>query len=490
MELISTRNIDYPNLELLFRPKSIAIIGASATDDPTAMAAMPLRYAVEEGYRGKIYPVNPKRDEIRGLKCYPNVLDIPGEVDAAVVIVPAAFVTGVLRQCAKKGVKMAVVLSGGFAEAGEEGRKRQAEILEIVKETGIRVVGPNCNGLRNVLERVALGSSPAQKIAFPGNLGLVTQSGGVLSAMVARFADNDVGLTYFVNAGNQIDLEICDFAKFILDDHETRVLGMYIEGLKDAQKFLDIADIALKMRKPLVVLKVGRSLLGAKVARSHTASITGSDEVFDALCKQKSIIRVDDYDTFVAGIVALLKCPLPEGDGVGILPISGGAMAIAVDYISMAGLSIPDTTIKTQEAARKLLPNYPASGEMGNPFDVSAAMILEREEVLREAVRLFADDENIHIVLAVITELPELDVKYMANALIEALRTTRKPVIVLAPRGRLPEDEVKLLTKNRIPILTSTEQCAQAIKSLETYRKAIKLQEGPEETDAPKRQGK
>jgi len=468
------RNIEYPDLELLFRPKSIAIVGASASEDPTAMAAHPLKHAVEQGYQGKLYPVNPKREEIRGLKCYPSVLDIPGEVDAAVIIVPAAVVANVLRQCAEKGIKMAVILSGGFAEAGEEGKKRQAEIVEIVKETGIRVVGPNCNGLRNVLDRVALGSSPAQAIAFPGRLGCVTQSGGVLSAVVARFADNDVGLTYFVNAGNQADLEVCDYAKFVLDDPNTDVLVMYVEGFKDARKFLDIADLALEKRKPLVIMKVGRSELGAKVARGHTASMVGSDEVFDAVCKQKCITRTDDYDTFTASATAFLKCRLPEGDGVGILPISGGAMAVTVDYIASAGLSIPETSLKTQEEARNMLPNYPASGEMKNPFDVSAAMILEREEVLKEAVKLFARDENFHIIVAVITELPKLDVRYMANALIEAAKVTKKPVIVLSPRGKLHEEEANMLTENNIPILRSTKECAQVITSLTKYSQATK----------------
>ena len=203
------KHIEYPNLEPLFRPKSICIIGA--TEDPGRVAGLPLKYALDHGYKGKLFPVNPNRDVVRGLKCYHSVLEIPEEVDAAVIVVPAATVPDVLEQCAGRGIKAAVIGVSGFAELDEEGRKRQDKIVEISRRTGMRICGPNTNGLLNVHENISLGYSFAQEVVMPGGVGYVSQSGALLSATVPRFTHRGVGMSYFVGAGNQADLEVFDY---------------------------------------------------------------------------------------------------------------------------------------------------------------------------------------------------------------------------------------------------------------------------------------
>ncbi len=230
-----SEHIEYPNLEPLLQPKSIAIIGAS--DDITKPAGLPLYFALKHKYEGKIFPVNPKRETVQGLKCYPSILDIPDEVDAAIIVVPAAVVPDMVRQCAKKGVKAVVLPVSGFAESGEEGKKRQDEIDEVVRTSGIRVCGPNTNGLLNVHGNVSLGYSYAQEVVIPGKLAYVTQSGALLTASVPRFVDRGIGFSYFLASGNQADLEPFDYARYLIDDQNTDVLAIYAEGLKNTSKY-------------------------------------------------------------------------------------------------------------------------------------------------------------------------------------------------------------------------------------------------------------
>ena len=242
-----TVRIKYPDLEPLFRPRSIAVIGAS--DDVTKPSGLPLKYALDHAYKGRLFPVNPNRATVQGLKAYPSVADIPEEVDACIIVIPAAAVPEAVQQCADKGVKAAVIGVSGFAELDEAGKKRQDEIEEIAKRSGIRICGPNTNGLLNVCEGVSLGYSYAQEVVIPGKLGYVSQSGALLSATVPRFTQRGVGMSYFVGAGNQVDLEVFDYVRYLIDDPNTHVIAIYVEGFKDPRKFLERCRISLGEEK-------------------------------------------------------------------------------------------------------------------------------------------------------------------------------------------------------------------------------------------------
>lgn len=444
-----------------------------ASDDISKPAGLPLYFALKHGFRGKIFPVNPNRETVQGLKCYPSVLDIPDHVDAALIVVPAANVIAVLRECVEKGVKGAVIPVSGFAELGGEGRKRQDEIDEIVRASGIRICGPNTNGLLNVYGRVSLGYSYAQEIVTPGRLAYITQSGALLSASVPRLAQRGIGFSYLVAAGNQADIEVMDYARGIIDDHNTDVLALYVEGFKDADKFLDVADLALDKGKPLVMIKAGRSEIAGKTAMSHTGSMVGSDAVFDAICRQKGVTRVDDFNILIATALAFLKCQLPKGNRVGIVSTSGGAISLIGDNALGLDLNFPDLSAKTKEEASKIIPSY---GEVRNPFDIGAAgAVATREMALcRKAVEFFVQDENIDIVLASVTPIDPRGTLNFITAVVEASKTTDKPMILFCPMAQLREVEAKVFANSNIPMLFDAAECVNAIQALVKFAEKTK----------------
>jgi acetyltransferase len=473
------RHIEYPNLEPLLQPKSIAIIGAS--NDITKPAGLPLYFVLKHNYKGKIFPVNPKREEVQGVKCYPGILDIPDEVDAVLIVVPAADVPDMLRQCAQKGVKAAVIAVSGFAELGGEGKKRQDEIDEIVRISGIRICGPNTNGLLNVYGKVSLGYSYAQEIVIPGRLAYVTQSGALLSASAPRLAARGIGFSYFIASGNQADLETFDYARYIIDDPNTDVLAIYVEGFKDPEKFLDVADLALQRGKPLVMIKVGRSEVAAKAAMGHTGSLVGSDTVFDAICKQKGVIRVDDFDDLIATALTFLKCPLPRGNRVGMVSTSGGAMSLVGDHAIGGDLRFPDLSAKTKEEAAKIIPAY---GEMKNPFDIGAAgaTATRDAELCKQAVELLVNDENIDIIVAAVTPIDPRGTQNFISAVVEVSKATDKPVILFCPMAYLREAEEKIFAEGNIPMLFDGAECVNAISALVKFAEKVKKSREPART--------
>jgi len=477
------KHIEYPDLEAFFQPQSMAI--AWASDDPLKLGGIPLKCAIERGYQGKIFPVNPKREIVQGIKAYPSILDIPEDVDVALLVMRADDVADVLWQCVKKRVKAAVIPVVGFAEIGGEGKKRQDEIVEICKSSGIRICGPNTNGLANVREGVTLGYSYAQEVAIPGRLGYVSQSGALLSATVPRFVKTGIGLSYFVASGNQADLDTFDYIKYMLDDPDTDVIAAYIEGLKNVDKFLDIADLSLEKGKPLIVLKVGRSEEAAKAAMAHTASMVGSDLVFDAICKQKGIIRVDDFDNMMATSLAFLNCKLPKGDRIGVLSTSGAATGIIADHAMNLGLHFPQLSTKTMEEASKILPGWPASGEMKNFWDIASALPGRMPDLSKRTIELFVRDENFDIIIAVSTPIERRAGEAVVSALVQASKETEKPIILLSPMGGLLEREVQIIAESNIPVVADAADCVKATAALIKYSQSYKSYKETKVVTAP-----
>jgi acetate---CoA ligase (ADP-forming) len=466
--------IKYPDLECLFRPKSIAIVGA--TEDPRRVAGLPLKFALDHGYKGKLFPVNQNREVVLGLKCYPSVLDIPEDVDAAMIVVPAAVVPDVVEQCAQKGIKAVVIGVSGFAELDEEGKKRHNSIVETAKKSGMRICGPNTNGLMNVHEGISLGYSYAQEVVFPGRLGYVTQSGALLSATVPRFAKRGIGMSYFVGAGNQADLEVFDYVRYLIDDHNTDVIAVYVEGFKNPQKFIDVAGLAIKKRKPIVMLKVGRSELAMSAAKSHTGSLAGSDPIVDAICKQKGVARVDDFDELIAVSSVFLKCKLPKGNRVGIISSSGGAIGLVADRARGSKFSFTDVSAKTKQQASTVLPWY---GEFKSPFDIAAAgsKATQDGDLSRKAVDFILLDENVDILLAIITPMDRRGTQNYLQAIIDAARSSDKPIILFSPMGGLREEEEKIFYEGNVPLLTDSAECVIALDALLEFAEAIRRHE-------------
>jgi acyl-CoA synthetase (NDP forming) len=476
------KGIDFPNLEPLFRPRSIAVIGAS--DDVMKPSGLPLKYAIDHGYKGKLFPVNPNRETVQGLKAYASIADIPEDVDACVIVIPAVAVPKAVKQCADKGVKAAIIGVSGFAELSEEGKKKQDEIEEIAKKSGIKICGPNTNGLLNVHEGISLGYSYAQEVVIPGTLGYVSQSGALLSATVPRFTQRGVGLSYFVGAGNQVDLEVFDYVRYLIDDPNTDAIAIYLEGFKDPQKFLNVAELALEEEKPIVMLKVGRSDLAARAAKSHTGSLVGSDAVVDAVCKQKGIARVDDFNELIAVSSVFLKCKPPKGNRIGIISSSGGAIGMVADRAIGLDLHFTDVCAKTKEEATKALPWY---GEFRSPFDIASAgsRATQEIELAKAAVNYVLNDEGVDILLAIITPMDRRGTQNYLQAIVEASKTSEKPIILFSPMASLREEEEKIFAEGNIPMLIDSAECVKALDALIKFGQTLERRKASKRPSEP-----
>ena len=457
------KRFEFPNLDAVFHPKSIAIVGAS--DDVAKVSGQPMKYILDSGWKGEIYPVNPTRDTILGYKAYPSITAIPDPVDAAVIVIGAAHVPGVIQECADKGVKAVMIGVSGFAELNENGKKLQDEIEAIANKTGMHIVGPNTNGYMNVLERVTLGYSYAQEVVKPGRVAYVSGSGALISATVPRFAKRNVGLRAYVGAGNQANLELCDYAAYFIDDPEVDVITMYVEGFKTPAKFLDIADRALAKGKPITILKVGRSELSAHASKGHTGALVGSDAVFDAICRQYGIARVDDFDELIAMTSVLARYRQAPGNRIGVISSSGGAISIIADQCMKYDMRFPDLSAKTKEEAIKVLPAY---GEFTNPFDIAAAgATAPRDpELSNAAVQFVLNDENIDILVTTIHPMDKRGTFNYLQAIVNASQNSSKPIIMFCPMGGLREDEEAVLMQAGTPVVYDGAELAVVLNGL------------------------
>lgn len=471
--------IEYPDLEAMLRPRSVAVAWASA--DVTKLSGLALKYLLDFGFDGEIFPINAKYDDIQGLKCYASIKDVPQDIDCALLVMRAGDTPSVLRECVEKGVKAAVVPVIGFREVGGKGKEVEDEIAQMCRTSGLKICGPNTNGLLNLVDGVALGYSPAMERVTKGRLGFVTQSGALISGLAPRFADNGIGLSHFIAAGNQVNVDLYDYVKYLIDDPNVDVIAMYIEGIADADKFLDVAEAALDVRKPLVAMKIGRTELAAKTALSHTASLVGSDKVFDSICKQKGIIRVDDFDELVSVCGAFLNCKLPSGNRVGVLSTSGAATGIIADAAVGTALRFPQLSETTRQEASKILPGWPGSGELVNLWDIAAALPGRMGDLSEPTVKLFAQDENLDSILVIFSGVEKASAIAVSSAVVNASKVVDKPFILLHVRGSLRDFEEEIFGGSNIPVTYSASDAVKAIGALIKYSESLKRRKGREE---------
>ncbi len=357
------------SIHKMLNPRSIAVVGA--TERPQYGGRF-LRAALQAGDRLRVYPVNPRYDELLGQKCYSSVLDLPEAPDAVGIIVPYHRVIPVLRESAERGAGSAIVISAGFSERGVDDRRElQAELGAVAQETGVRISGPNCLGLANIKDDIwACSSSRLEGVELKsGNVGLVCQSGAsAFGPFLSRAVGRGVGYSYIVSTGNEADLEAPDFARYLLDDDDTSVIAMFIEGFKDARKFLEVARLAAERGKPIVAVKIGRSDLGMRAARSHTAALTGVDEVYDAAFEQYGVVRVHDWDKLleVAQLLSVGKAPAKRG--ISLVSHSGGVCSLTADNLGDAGLELPELSDPARDAINDILEGF---GWAANPADIT-----------------------------------------------------------------------------------------------------------------------
>jgi acyl-CoA synthetase (NDP forming) len=396
------------DLRSLFEPASVAVIGASS--DAASISARPLRMLRQHGYAGGLYPVNPRYDELFGLKTYPNIATVPGPVDLALLVVPASVVVGVLEECAAAGVGCAMVITSGFAESGSMGKQLQQDIAGLVARTGLRVCGPNSEGVYHPANGLCATFSPAvdpdhgfnPASAQPGPIAVVSQSGGLAFALLNHAHDRGLGVGAVVSTGNEVDLGWADYVDYLLDEPTTRVVLSFVESLKKPERLVEVARKAARLRKPILVAKIGRSEAGRRAAASHTGSLVGPDAAYSAAFRQLGIIRVDDVDEMLDLAAYFSVGRLPEGRSVAVLTASGGAGAWLADACATRGLELPPPEPADQQTIRDFIPEY---GSVQNPVDITAQAALGGG--FERALGILAHSPRFAVVLAVVTLVRE-----------------------------------------------------------------------------------
>jgi len=350
------------SLNDILNPKSVAIIGASRNS--TSFSYTYLSILKNYGYQGRIYPINPRADSILDLRCHPSILDVPDEIDLAIVVTARQITASSVRECVEKGVKGIILLTGGFAELNAEGKVTQDQFVRRAKDKGIRVIGPNTLGFF---------SAPANFDGLlpgyieKGSIGLVGQSGNLTRSLVFPGIKRGLGFRYIIGLGNQADVQFHEVIRYLREDDGVNVLALHVEGVKDGQRFMDEVAKTTKV-KPVVVLKTGRTELGARVVSSHTASLTGQDNIYDAVFKQCGAIRVENTIELSSLVLALSHGKIPKGNRVGILSEGGGDCALTADACTLKGLNLPIFSAKHQEQLRKIVSEI---GQVTNPVDVA-----------------------------------------------------------------------------------------------------------------------
>jgi acyl-CoA synthetase (NDP forming) len=350
----------------LFKPKSIAFIGAS--NNPRKWGFIVLANLINGGFEGPIYPINPKEQKIQGLKAYPSVADLPDTPDLAVIVVPPLAVPSVIDECVAKGVPAGLVITAGFAEVGLDGEKLQGEMVDRARQGNMILVGPNCNGIMRPSSKLFPLMPPV--FPSPGPIAVVAQSGNVATSIVRRLMKSGFGCSCYVSSGNEADLHCEDYFNYLAEDSETRVILSYIEGFRDGKRFFEAAKRVTRV-KPIIMLKVGGTAAGARAAMSHTASLAGADSAFDGACRQAGVIRAKDIDELRNVGISLFRQPLPQGNRVGIVTAGGGWGVLAADACARAGLDVvtlPDETIAELDG---FLPPW---WSRSNPVDLVAGL--------------------------------------------------------------------------------------------------------------------
>jgi acetyltransferase len=446
----------------LFDPKSIAVVGASA--DPAKVSSRPLKFLLEHGYQGRIYPINPKATEIMGLKCYPSLRAVPEEIDLVSIIVPAQAVVRVLEDCAAKGVKAVSIITSGFAELGPQGRALQERIREIARQHNIALSGPNSVGMHNFKTKAIASISQLfeRKDLLVGPIAFISQSGAFGTAICALAQAEKIGFTYFVSSGNEADLELADYIDYVVDDPQIKVISGYVEGIKDGSKFMAAADRALEAGKPIIMVKVGRFGAGARAASSHTGSMAGSDQVYGAAFKQTGAIRAFDVQELLdySSIFALGQ--IHHGENVAIISTSGGAGVLMADKCEELGLTVKELGESTKAELLKILPAFSA---VGNPVDVTG-QFLSMPGAIKGCIEILDRDEQVDVIILFLA-LVWSQWEQIANDISNVARNTGKPVVVCwvgAPQGALD-----ILRANGVVNYPEPVRCVKGVHALLSY---------------------
>ncbi len=467
-------------LDCLTSPSAIAIIGASGTAG--SISSQPLKHLRACGYRGRIYPVNPGRDEVDGVRCYASVETLPETPDLAVIVLAAHRVPAAVAACGARGVPVALVISSGFSEAGDAGRQLQHELVDVARTHGIGIVGPNCQGVMNVTEDVAAGFGAPFSLRYRrGPVSVVSQSGGFGCGILVMASEEGLGFRHFVTTGNECDIGALDLIEYLADDEGTQVIAAYIEGLRNGRRLLDVGRKALRAGKPLLVWKGGTSDAGARAVASHTANLTSAATLYRAAFRQMGAIEVNDVPELADIATGFVAGRMPRGLRVAVVTTSGGAGVVMADRYSEAGMHMPSLTDATLAELRQRLPSF---ASVGNPIDTTAGVI-DGSGQLREVLALIAADANVDCMSLACAQLSGDVAIRIAEAVVAVYRATDKPFFLAwnAP-AHLAHEAYAIVDAAGVPRFRTPGRCAKALSALCLYadRRRADLARG---ADAP-----
>ncbi len=446
-------------LNNFFNPKSIAVIGASRT--PGKIGYDILKNVIQYGYQGAVFPINPEASEILGLKAYPSILDVPDEIELAVVAVPPKRVLEVIGQCGEKGISAAVIITAGFRESGSEGTKLEDELVKKARESGVRFIGPNCLGMIDTHSRINTSFFSAG-MPNKGNIGFFSQSGALGIAVLDLALSEDIGFSKFISMGNKADISDEEIMQALAEDENTKVILGYIEGVKDGKKFVEIASQVSK-KKPLIILKSGITSAGIKAASSHTGALAGREASFDAAFKQSGVIRARTVGELFNYAVAFANQPLPQGPNVAILTNSGGPGIIAADACDRFGLQLVPLHKETVDELRNFLPPF---ASFYNPVDILGDATAERYE---KALYLVVQDEKVQGVIVILTPTAVVDVEGTAKAIANIANLIDKPILTSFMGKKSIESGSKILTKYHVPNYSYPEHAVSSLNVMYQY---------------------
>ncbi len=449
------------NLDSMFKPKSIAIVGASR--DPHSIGFSVVKNLIDSKYQGKIYPVNPKADEILELKCYHSVLDIPDDVDLGVITVPAAITPSVVEECGKKGVKGLAVIASGFSEVGRE--DLEEKILEIAKKYGMRILGPNIVGIMS--NPMKMNASFGPYLPYPGKITMISQSGALLIALDSRTWVDRVGMSYLISIGNMSDLDFADVIDYFKDDNDTKCISLYVEGIKNGRKFIDVSKKILE--KPIVALKSGVSARGSLAAASHTGSLAGSGKVYSAAFKQAGVVQAYTLDDLFDRSLALSLQPPMHGDNLLIITNGGGVGVLATDAAEKFGIPLKDPPEDLKQKLKEIMPDF---GSAKNPVDITG---MASAEWYGKALKIALQHPWVDGVTVLYCETSVSDPRELSMEIFEATNCNRtnKPVTVSYIGGEVTERAIEWLQKKGIPVYRSPDRAISAISALREFGRYI-----------------
>ncbi len=444
------------DLSFFFNPSSIAVIGAS---DTVGSVGYEIMKNLTEDFPGELYPINIKQKLIFGKPSYKSILDVPNKIEMAVIAIAAPFVSDVLEECGKKGVKGVIIVSGGFSEIGE--KERENKLLEISKKYGIRIIGPNCIGIYDNFSRVNTIFLSKDKISYPtkGKISFLSQSGAFAGLILDWTSKERIGISNVVSYGNKIDVNEADLLDYLCDDENSKVICLYIEGIRRGRRFMESAKRVSK-KIPILALKSGKTKSGAKAASSHTGSLAGEDIIYDSAFKQSHIIRANNFEELFDMAKALEKQIFPKSDGIAIITNAGGLGVMAADALEMNGLRLANLG---EDTIKKLEEQFPERVVVSNPMDLVGDADKERYEV---GLKALLEDKDVGLIIVILLlQVPTLSLDSV-DTVLKIKKSSEKPMIILGAGGEIITPYLKKLEEGGLAVYPSPERAARAAYAL------------------------